>query len=98
MARTTGSTNRDAAEIELVWEEPPEPVFLSKYTRIIEQLKANPDKWARIRVTPGSGGAYSTTKTIKKTQNSTGVETKVVNMGEKGYAVYGRYVSRGNRQ
>ena len=59
-------TAKNQAPVELEWGAPPERRSPSKYRAALDEIKARPGTWARLRVFETSSSAYSARKTVGK--------------------------------
>jgi len=59
-------TAKNQAPVEIEWGAPPERRTPSKYNEALDEIKARPGTWARLRTFEGSSAAYSARKTVGK--------------------------------
>lgn len=84
----------DHGPIEVVWEAPPAPIStqMAEYLAALEQVKAQPGKWARIRVF-ATGNAYTVGKRLREMLPENRWEIDVVRSPgpPESWALYARY-------
>ena len=84
-------------EVEFSWEDPPSPpardLRESKYVRLVDQLKENPGKWARVREGMSRLGAKNLAERLSVGRYGAKVETTFVQVGRRadGWSVYARF-------
>ena len=78
---------------DLVWEAPPEKKRRTKYGPIVEELKKNQGRWARVRVVGQASSGWSVRKSLLTAAgNDEALEVVTGKIdGEDNYAVWARY-------
>jgi hypothetical protein len=73
----------NSRKVEVTWSDPPERTRRDDYDVALKQVKEAPGRWARIRTTPTSGGAYNSRKTVNvRTAGDEHWETRVGQLEE----------------
>lgn len=88
-------------EPKVVWEDPPRPTHgrYSEWNVVLQPLRDNPGKWARLKTYPTQGGAAGLKGRLqdgKKIQDRQLFDFRTAKLGPEEFAVYGRYVNGGS--